>query len=169
MRHAMQGHPRWMCHNGEFWQKGVHWRREWQTTSVFCLKNPINNVKFNILLQNQLHRISEDFWSTVFCFKIFYNFKINNFYLILNLVLVHLCMKSSLGDWINKLFYEGDYFVLIFLIYSRVSNTCHTCHRQAIIHKPFLAASLLENTMNEWEISEICLLYSRTFNSSNHT
>lgn len=72
-------------------------------------------------------------------------------------------------NWINKLFYEGDYFVLIFLIYSRVSNTCHTCHRQAIIHKPFLAASLLENTMNEWEISEICLLYSRTFNSSNHT
>lgn len=72
-------------------------------------------------------------------------------------------------NWINKLFYEGDYFVLIFLIYSRVSNTCHACHRQAIIHKPFLAASLLENTMSEWETSEICLLYSRNFNSSNHT
>ena len=23
----------------------VHWRREWQTTSVFCLENPMNSKK----------------------------------------------------------------------------------------------------------------------------
>jgi len=23
----------------------VHWRREWQTTSVFCLENPMNSMK----------------------------------------------------------------------------------------------------------------------------
>ena len=32
----MSGHPRWTGHGGEFWQNVVHWRREWQTTSV-CL------------------------------------------------------------------------------------------------------------------------------------
>ena len=30
MSHAMQGHPRWMGHDGEFWQNMVHWRKEWQ-------------------------------------------------------------------------------------------------------------------------------------------
>ena len=30
----MYGHPRWTGHGGEFWQNVVHWRREWQTTSV---------------------------------------------------------------------------------------------------------------------------------------
>ena len=33
--HAVQGHPRRAGHGGEFWQNGVHWRREWLTTSVF--------------------------------------------------------------------------------------------------------------------------------------
>ena len=33
--HAMWGHPRWTGHGGEVWQNVVHWRREWQTTSVF--------------------------------------------------------------------------------------------------------------------------------------
>ena len=28
-------HPRWMGHGGEFWQNMVHWRREWQVTSIF--------------------------------------------------------------------------------------------------------------------------------------
>ena len=23
----------------------IHWRKEWQTTSVFCLENPINSMK----------------------------------------------------------------------------------------------------------------------------
>ena len=35
MSHAVWGHPRRKGHGGEFWQNVVHWRREWQTTSVF--------------------------------------------------------------------------------------------------------------------------------------
>ena len=45
MSHAMQGHPRQMGHGGEFWQNVVHGRREWQTTSVLCLENPMNSTK----------------------------------------------------------------------------------------------------------------------------
>ena len=33
--HAVWGHPRRTGHGGEVWQNVVHWRREWQTTSVF--------------------------------------------------------------------------------------------------------------------------------------
>ena len=29
-----------MGHGGEFWQKVVHWRRQWQTTSVFLPWEP---------------------------------------------------------------------------------------------------------------------------------
>ena len=29
-----------MGHGGDFWQNVVHWRREWQTTSVFLLWEP---------------------------------------------------------------------------------------------------------------------------------
>ena len=36
----MEGHPRQMGHGGEFWQHVVHWRREWQTTSVFLPWEP---------------------------------------------------------------------------------------------------------------------------------
>ena len=35
LSHAVWGHPRCMGHGGEIWQNVVHWRREWQTTSVF--------------------------------------------------------------------------------------------------------------------------------------
>ena len=35
LSHAVWGHPRQKCHGGEVWQNVVHWRREWQTTSVF--------------------------------------------------------------------------------------------------------------------------------------
>ena len=35
LSHAVWGHPRWMGHGGEVGQNVVHWRREWQTTSVF--------------------------------------------------------------------------------------------------------------------------------------
>ena len=34
LSHAGWGHPRWMGHGGEVWQNVVHWRREWQITSV---------------------------------------------------------------------------------------------------------------------------------------
>ena len=40
MSHALWGHPRQMSHVGEFWQNVVHWRREWQTTSVFLPWEP---------------------------------------------------------------------------------------------------------------------------------
>ena len=40
MSHAVYGHPRWTGHGGEFWQNMVHWRREWQTTSVFLPWEP---------------------------------------------------------------------------------------------------------------------------------
>ena len=35
LSHAVWGHPRRMDHGGEVRQNVVHWRREWQTTSVF--------------------------------------------------------------------------------------------------------------------------------------
>ena len=40
LSHAMWGHPRWAGHSGEVWQNVVHWRREWQTTSVFLPLEP---------------------------------------------------------------------------------------------------------------------------------
>ena len=40
LSHAMWGHPRWAGHGGEVWQNVVHWRREWQTTSVFLPWEP---------------------------------------------------------------------------------------------------------------------------------
>ena len=40
LSHAMCGHPRWMGHGSEVWQNVVHWRREWQTTSVFLPWEP---------------------------------------------------------------------------------------------------------------------------------
>ena len=38
--HAVWGHPRWAGHGEEFWQNVAHWRREWQTTSVFLPRGP---------------------------------------------------------------------------------------------------------------------------------
>ena len=40
LSHAMWGPPRWMGHGGEVWLNVVHWRREWQTTSVFLPWEP---------------------------------------------------------------------------------------------------------------------------------
>ena len=40
LSHAMWGHPRRAGHGGEVWQNVVHWRREWQTTSVFLPWEP---------------------------------------------------------------------------------------------------------------------------------
>ena len=37
---AVWGHPRWTGHGGEVWRNVVHWRREWQTTSVFLTWEP---------------------------------------------------------------------------------------------------------------------------------
>ena len=39
-------------HSREFWQNVVHWRREWQTTSIICLWEP--HEPYNIqVIQNQ--------------------------------------------------------------------------------------------------------------------
>ena len=40
MSYPLEGHPRQTGHGGEFWQNVVHWRREWQTTSVFLPWEP---------------------------------------------------------------------------------------------------------------------------------
>ena len=46
MRPAIQGHPRQMGHDGDFWQNVAHWRREWQIILKYsCLENPMNNMK----------------------------------------------------------------------------------------------------------------------------
>ena len=37
--------PKWMGHDGEFWQNVVHWRREWQTTQYSSFENPVNSMK----------------------------------------------------------------------------------------------------------------------------
>ena len=40
LSHTMQGHTRWTCHSGEFWQNVVHWRRKWKTTPIFLPQKP---------------------------------------------------------------------------------------------------------------------------------
>ena len=40
LKSFLQYHGRWRGHGGEFWQSMVHWRREWQTTSVFLPWEP---------------------------------------------------------------------------------------------------------------------------------
>ena len=38
--HAVWSHTRWTGHGREVWQNVVHWRREWQTISVFLSWEP---------------------------------------------------------------------------------------------------------------------------------
>ena len=47
--HAVWGHRRRMGNGGEVWQNVVHWRREWQTTSVFLPWEPQKRQKYRIL------------------------------------------------------------------------------------------------------------------------
>ena len=42
---TVQGHPIWISHSEEFWQKVVHWRRKWQTTLAFLLQEPYEQYK----------------------------------------------------------------------------------------------------------------------------
>ena len=55
--HAMEGHPRWTGHGGEFWQHVVHWRRTWQTTPVFLTREPHEQYKKEILLSHEKNEI----------------------------------------------------------------------------------------------------------------
>ena len=45
MSHTMQGHPKWMGHDGEFGQNMVHWRGDDKTLQYSCLVKPINSMK----------------------------------------------------------------------------------------------------------------------------
>ena len=40
LSHTVWGDPRWTGQGGEVWQNVVHWKREWQTTSVFMPWEP---------------------------------------------------------------------------------------------------------------------------------
>ena len=40
LSHSVWGHPRQLGHGREVWQNVVHWKREWQTTSVFLPWEP---------------------------------------------------------------------------------------------------------------------------------
>ena len=40
LSHALWGHQRWVGHGGEVWQNVVHWRKQWQTTSIFLPWEP---------------------------------------------------------------------------------------------------------------------------------
>ena len=55
---AVWGHPRLTGNGGDFQQNVVHWRREWLTTSVFCLENPMNGMKMqkDMMLKDELPR-----------------------------------------------------------------------------------------------------------------
>ena len=59
MSYTMQSQPRWTHHSEEFWQNVIHWRRGWQTTSVFLLWEhtisiKTNSVQFSSVAQSYL-------------------------------------------------------------------------------------------------------------------
>ena len=58
LSHPMWGHPRWRGHSREVWQNMVHWRKEWQTTSVFLPWEPHEQMKRqnNRILKEELPR-----------------------------------------------------------------------------------------------------------------
>ena len=49
LSHAVWGHPRQTGHGGEVWQNVVHWRREWQTASVFLPWEPHEQYEINYI------------------------------------------------------------------------------------------------------------------------
>ena len=55
----MCDHPRQSGHGGEVWQNVVHWRREWQTTSVFLPWEPHEQYEKakNRTLKDELPRL----------------------------------------------------------------------------------------------------------------
>ena len=52
MRHTKHGYPIWMGHSREFWQNMIHWRREWQTTSVNLPWEPHEMYQFSSVAQS---------------------------------------------------------------------------------------------------------------------
>ena len=59
MSHALQSHPRPTGHSEEFWPNIVHWRREWQTTSVFLPREPHEQYEKGkiMTMRNELSRL----------------------------------------------------------------------------------------------------------------
>ena len=55
-----------MGHGGGFSQNVVRWRREWQTTSVFLLENPMNSMKRqkDMTLKDELPKLVGDQYAT---------------------------------------------------------------------------------------------------------
>ena len=53
LSHAVRGHPRWTGLGGEVWLNVVHWRREWQTTSVFLPWEPHEQNEKAKMIDNQ--------------------------------------------------------------------------------------------------------------------
>ena len=49
----------WVGQGGEFWQNVVHWRRKWQTTSVFLLWEPLEQYEKakDMTLKDELPRL----------------------------------------------------------------------------------------------------------------
>ena len=45
MGHAMQGHPRWTGHSGEFWQMYSTGGGNDKPLQYTCLENPMNSMK----------------------------------------------------------------------------------------------------------------------------
>ena len=68
LSHAVWGHPRRAGHGGEVWQNVVHWRREWQATSVFLPWQPHKQYQNDRTLKEELPRsvgaqyATEDQW-----------------------------------------------------------------------------------------------------------
>ena len=58
LSHAVWGHPGRTGHGGEVWQNVVHWRREWQITSVFLPREPHEQYEKakNRILKDELPR-----------------------------------------------------------------------------------------------------------------
>ena len=57
LSHAVWGHPRWEGRGGEVWENVVHWRREWQTTSIFLPWEPheqFEKEKLDRILKGEL-------------------------------------------------------------------------------------------------------------------
>ena len=57
MNHAIQGQPRQMGQDREFWQNMVHWTREWKTTLIFVpWESHVQYKKSDMTLNDELSR-----------------------------------------------------------------------------------------------------------------
>ena len=64
LSHAVWGHPWRAGHGGKVWQNVVHWRREWQTASVFLPWEPHKQYEKNSM--NSMEKLPSVFKSASF-------------------------------------------------------------------------------------------------------